>query len=93
MPAQEPQEVNIKQAKNTLNRLAKRALEGERNFITIRSAKGIQRLQLVPVRDRNPLPGYGMFKGVLNLPPGWDSQAADDAADREGAKLFSGDEQ
>ena len=69
-------EVGIKAAKVDLSRLIKAALGGEKVVITDRG-KPLVRLVPEPSKPKDPRRGYGSLKGVLNLPPGWDSPEAD----------------
>ncbi len=89
-------EVNIKQAKVTLSRLWDAAARGEPVFITKNNAK--TKIKLIAVNQDTAmkgepgLPGYGMYKGLINMPPGWDSQEAIEADNLETLKLFDLDE-
>ncbi len=65
-------EVGIRQAKINLSKLIKSALNGEKVVIT---NHGKPLIELVPA-GRNPgseSRGHGSLKGILRLPPGWDS--------------------
>jgi prevent-host-death family protein len=68
-------EIGIKAAKVDLSKLIKAALAGEKVIITDR---GKPLVRLVPEAPK-PIDrrrAYGSLKGVLNLPPGWDSPEA-----------------
>ena len=70
-------EVGIKVAKTDLSRLIKAAMRGERVIITDRG-KPLVRLVPEPPKPKNAKRGFGSLKGVINLPPGWDSPEADE---------------
>ncbi len=69
-------EIGIKAAKMDLSRLVKAAVSGETVVITDRGKPLVRLVPEVP-KPKEPKRGYGSLKGVLNLPPGWDSPEAD----------------
>jgi prevent-host-death family protein len=75
-------QVGIKAAKSDLSKLIKPALAGEKVVIT---SHGKPIVKLVPEKGKKkaPLRGYGALKGVLNLPPGWDSLEAEEKFARQ----------
>jgi prevent-host-death family protein len=84
-------EVGIKQAKNDLSRLVAAAQEGQQVFLL---NHGKRVAEIVAVRShkerKSPLPGYGMFKDDLHLPPGWDSQEARERDEKEVLAVIEG---
>jgi prevent-host-death family protein len=70
-------EIGIKAAKADLSRLIRAAISGERVVI---SDRGKPLVRLVPevLKPQDKSRGFGSLKGVLNLPPGWDSLAAEE---------------
>lgn len=68
-------ETGIKDAKNNLSKLVQAAFDGEEVYLTKR---GKRVAQLIPARDpaRDRM-GRGMWKGKVNLYPGWDSPEED----------------
>jgi prevent-host-death family protein len=78
-------EIGIKAAKADLSRIIKAAISGEKVVITDRG-RPLVRLVPEPLKPRDPQRGYGSLKGVLNLPPGWDSPEAD----KEISEMFEG---
>ena len=68
-------EVGIREAKNNLSKLVQAVFEGEEVFLTKR---GERVAQLLPVPKRpSRTRGRGMWKGKVNLYPGWDSPEED----------------
>jgi prevent-host-death family protein len=78
-------DVGIKAAKSDLSRLIKAAVAGEKIVITDRG-KPLVRLVPESAKPKDPKRGYGSLKGVLHLPPGWDSPEAD----KEVLDMFEG---
>jgi prevent-host-death family protein len=67
--------VGVRQAKTELTKLINAAIAGETVIIT-NHGKPLVRLvpeKTKPAKNR----GYGCLKGILELPPGWDSPEAD----------------
>ena len=85
-------EVGIKQAKNDLSKLVIAARQGQRVYLMNR---GKRIAEIVPVRPKKEesarLPGYGMFKGELNFPDGWNSQEARDRDEAELMQMINGE--
>jgi prevent-host-death family protein len=69
-------EIGIKAAKTDLSKLIKAAIGGEKVVITDRG-KPLVRLVPEAPRPKDLRRGYGSLKGLLKLPPGWDSPEAD----------------
>lgn len=69
--------VGIKAAKADLSRLIEAAMKGERVIITDRG-KPLVRLVPEAPKPTNARLGFGSPKGIINLPPGWDSPEADE---------------
>jgi len=81
-------DVGIKQAKTDLSKLISEAQQGKRVFIT---NHGRRVIELAPVSSQEPesdTRGYGMFKGQINLPPGWGTQKARRKATQDVIKLM-----
>jgi prevent-host-death family protein len=78
-------QVGIKAAKADLSRLIKAAIDGERVVITDR---GNPLVRLVPEapKPKDAKRGFGSLKGIIKLPPGWDSPEADE----ELLRMFEG---
>ena len=70
-------EIGIKAAKGDLSKIIKLALGGEKVVIT-NHGKPLVRLVPEPAKRKHPNRGYGALKGILNLPPGWDSLEAEE---------------
>jgi prevent-host-death family protein len=69
-------EVGITAAKKNLSRLVKAAMAGDEIVITKRG-KPVVRLVPEAPQAKDNRRGFGSLKGILNLPPGWDSPEAD----------------
>ena len=68
-------EVGIREAKNNLSKFIDAVLQGEEVFLTKRGERVVQ---LVPAPKRpGPRRGFGLWKGKVNLYPGWDSPEED----------------
>jgi prevent-host-death family protein len=78
-------EIGIKAAKTDLSRLIKAAMSGEKVVITNRGEPLVRLVPEAP-KPKDPRRGFGSLKGVLNLPPGWDSPEAD----KEVLDMFEG---
>ena len=80
----EPMEIGIKEAKNSLSRLVAAAQTGERVLLMNR---GKAVAEIVPVRHHRKQPaalrGYGMFRDVITLPMDWDTQEAREQDEQE----------
>ena len=70
-------EVGVRQAKIDLSKLIKSVLEGEKVIIT-NHGRPLVELVPAPRKGRSANRGYGSLKGVLCLPPGWDSPEAEE---------------
>ena len=68
-------ETGIREAKSNLSKLVKAAIDGEKVFLTNRGERVVP-LIAVP-KLRAPRRGRGLWKGKVNLYPGWDSPQAD----------------
>jgi len=68
-------EVGIRIAKNRLSKLVEAVLGGEEVYLTKRGARVVK----LVVAPKVPAPGLGrgMWKGKVNLYPGWDSPEED----------------
>ena len=77
-------EVGIKQAKNDLSQLVVRVRKGERVFLMNRDKRVAE---IIPAQPKGKIPAalrsYGMFRDVITLPPGWDTQEAREQDERE----------
>jgi prevent-host-death family protein len=70
-------DVGIKIAKSEFSRIIKIVMAGEKVVITSHG-KPVARIVPEPVKKKDPKRGAGYLKGIVNLPPGWDSPEADE---------------
>lgn len=84
-------DVGIKQAKNDLSRLVAAAQEGRQVFLLNHGKRVAEIVAVRPRKEKNPpLPGYGMFKEELHLPPSWDSQETRERDEKEVLAMIEG---
>jgi prevent-host-death family protein len=68
-------ETGIREAKNNLSKLVQAVLDGEEVFLTNRGERVVQLVAAPKPKSANR--GRGLWKGKLNLYPGWDSPEED----------------
>ncbi len=83
-------EVGIKQAKIDLSKLIIAARNGQKVYLLNR---GKRVAEITPVRIKtakaSELPGYGMFRDDLKLPPDWNTPEAQEQEEREVLEMLS----
>jgi antitoxin (DNA-binding transcriptional repressor) of toxin-antitoxin stability system len=70
-------EIGIRQAKANLSKLVQSALAGEK-VVIMKYGRPLVEIVAPTLKPARPDRGYGSLRGVLRLPEGWDSPAADD---------------
>ena len=73
-------ETGIREAKNTLSKLVQSVLDGDEVFLTNRGERVVQ--LIAAPKPPSTRRGRGLWKGKVNLYPGWDSPEADKAIER-----------
>jgi prevent-host-death family protein len=69
-------ETGIREAKNNLSKLVQAVLDGEEVFLTNRGERVVKMVAAAP-KPKSSNRGRGLWKGKLNLYPGWDSPEED----------------
>jgi prevent-host-death family protein len=70
-------EIGIRQAKANLSKLVQSALAGEK-VVIMKHGRPLAEIVAPRPKPARPDRGYGSLKGILRLPEGWDSPAADE---------------